>query len=108
MSHWIEARMASFGSIGVAANPGVAVGTRKPRMPSWVRAQMTATSAIDARPIHRLAPLITQPSRSRRAVVVMLAGSLPASGSVRPKQPIISPAAIPGSQRSFCASVPNL
>ena len=29
-------------------------------MPSWVRAQMTATSAIDARPIHRLAPLMTQ------------------------------------------------
>jgi hypothetical protein len=108
MSHWIEARMASFGSIGVAVNPGVAVGTRKPRMPSSVRAQMTATSAIDARPIHRLAPSMTQPSPARRAVVVMLAGSLPASGSVRPKQPIRSPAAIPGSQRSLCASVPNL
>jgi len=41
-------------------------------MPSSVRAQMTAMSAIDARPIHRLAPLMTQPSRARRAVVVML------------------------------------
>jgi len=77
-------------------------------MPSSVRAQMTAMSAIDARPIHRLAPLMTQPSRTRCAVVVMLPGSLPASGSVRPKQPISSPAAIPGSQCFFCASVPNL
>ena len=55
--------MASFGSIGVAVNPGVTVGTRKPRMPSWVRAQMTATSAIDARPIHRLTRLITSGCR---------------------------------------------
>ena len=108
MSHWIEARIASLGSIGVAVNPGTPAGTRKPRMPSWVRAQMTATSAIDARPIQRLAPLMTQPPPSRCAVVVMLAGSLPASGSVRPKQPISSPAAIGGSQRCFCASLPNL
>ena len=38
----------------------------------------------------------------------MPAGSLPAVGSVRPKQPISSPAAIPGSQRCFCSSEPNL
>ena len=72
-----------------------------------VRAQITARSAIDASPIHRLAPLITQSSPAWLAVVVMLAGSLPDSGSVRPKQPISSPEAIGGSQRSFCASVPN-
>ncbi len=37
----------------------------------------------------------------------MLAGSLPAVGSVSPKQPISSPAAIPGSHRCFCSSEPN-
>ena len=35
------------------------------------------------------------------------AGSLPASGSVSPKQPITSPAAIAGSQRSLCSSEPK-
>ena len=107
MSHWIEARMASFGSIGVAVNPGVSVGTRKPRTPSSVRAQMIAIPAMEASPIQRLAPSMTQPPPSRRAVVAMLPGSLPASGSVRPKQPMTSPAAIGGSQRCFWASVPN-
>ena len=34
------------------------------------------------------------------------AGSEPASGSVRPKQPISSPAARPGRYFSFCASLP--
>src|SRR5690349_12925921 len=88
MSHWIEARMASLGSIGTAVKPGVSVGTRKPRIPSLVRAQITARSAIDASPIHRLEPLITQSSPAWLAVVLMLAGSLPASGSVR-RQPAL-------------------
>jgi hypothetical protein len=69
---------------------------------------MTATSAIEARPIQRLAPSSTHSFPSSRATVFILAGSLPASGSVRPKQPISSPFAIPGSHRSFCASDPNL
>src|SRR5215213_8323320 len=38
----------------------------------------------------------------------MLAGSEPAVGSVRPKQPIVSPRAMGGSHRSFCSSEPNL
>ena len=91
----------------MAVNPAVAVGTTKPRMPSSVRAQITATSAIEARPIQRFAPSITQSSPSRTAVVPMLAGSLPASGSVSPKQPISSPAAIPGSHRCFWDSEPH-
>ena len=69
---------------------------------------MIATSAIEASPIQRLAPVSTQPRRpSRTAVVAMLAGSLPAVGSVSPKQPISSPAAIPGNHRCFCSSEPN-
>jgi hypothetical protein len=51
--------------------------------------------------------LSTQSSPSRRAEVRIADGSLPASGSVSPKQPITSPAAIGSSQRSFCASDPN-
>ena len=68
---------------------------------------MIATSAIEASPIQRLAPVSTQPSPSRTARVAMLAGSLPAVGSVSPKQPISSPAAMPGSHRCFCSSEPN-
>ena len=100
MSHWMEARIESFGAIGVAVNPAASVGTMKPRTPSSVCAQMIATWAIEARPIHRLAPEITQSSPSRRANVVMLPGSDPDPGSVRPKQPITSPAAIRGSHWS--------
>jgi hypothetical protein len=36
MSHWIDARIDSFGSIGVAAKPAASVGTMKPRTPSSV------------------------------------------------------------------------
>ena len=108
MSHWMDARMDSLGSIAVAVNPGVSVGITKPRIPSWVLAQMIATSAIEARPIQRLVPVSSQPSPSRTAVVSMLDGSLPAVGSVSPKQPTSSPVAIPGSQRCLCSSLPNL
>ena len=38
----------------------------------------------------------------------MLAGSLPAVGSVSPKQPISSPLAMPGSHCCFCSSEPCL
>jgi hypothetical protein len=37
MSHWIDARIESFGSIAVAVNPGVDVGTTNPRTPSSVQ-----------------------------------------------------------------------
>ncbi len=67
MSHWIEARIDSFGPIGVAVKPGVSVGTTKPLIPPSVCAQITATWAMDARPIHRLAPVSTQSDPSRRA-----------------------------------------
>lgn len=47
------------------------------------------------------------PPGSRLAYVRIPAGSEPWSGSVSPKQPMISPAAIPGSHRSFCSSEPK-
>ncbi len=57
--------------------------------------------------IHILVPLRTQSEPSRLAYVRMPAGLLPKSGSVRPKQPMDSPRAMPGSQRSFCPSSPK-
>src|SRR5579875_2985612 len=57
--------------------------------------------------IHILVPFRIYVLPSRSALVCMLPGSLPESGSVRPKQPIISPFAIFGSQCCFCSSEPN-
>ncbi len=76
-------------------------------MPSSVRAQTTATSAMEPLVIHIFRPDSTQSVPSRRAEVRIAAGSDPASGSVRPKQPIASPAAIPGSHSCLCASDPH-
>jgi hypothetical protein len=56
--------------------------------------------------IHIFVPFSTHSPSDRLAVVFIAPGSLPKSGSVRPKQPIASPAAIRGSQRSFCSSEP--
>ncbi len=103
----IEARSDPLCLISGAEKPGVAVGTTKPRMPSSVRAQTTATSAIVPLVIHIFRPLSTQSVPSRRAAVRIDAGSEPASGSVSPKQPIASPAAIFGSHSCLCASLPN-
>ena len=106
-----EARSDSFCVISGAEKPGVSVGTTKPRMPSSVRAQTTATSATEPFVIHILVPSSTQslrssPGVSRRARVRIPPGSDPKSGSVSPKHPISSPDAMPGSQRSFCSSEP--
>ena len=88
------------------ANPSRSRSTMKPRMPSLVRAQTMARCATCALVIHSLRPVITQPAPSRSAGVSMLPGSEPWFGSVSPKQPRTRPAAISGSQRSFCASEP--
>ena len=45
---------------------------------------------------------------SRRAVVVIRCELDPASGSVIAKAIVIEPSAMPGIQRLFCSSVPNL
>ena len=58
--------------------------------------------------IHCLEPLSTQPSPTRLAVVRMPPGLEPKSGSVRPKQPIASPVASRGIQRSFCSWEPKV
>jgi hypothetical protein len=91
----------------LAVNPGVSVGTMNPRIPSSVAAQTIAMSATDPLVIHILRPLRIQSDPSRRARVVIDDGSDPASGSVSPKQPSSSPAAMPGNHCCFCASEPN-
>ena len=73
-------------------------------MPSSVLAHTTATSAIPPLVIHILVPSMIQSEPSRRARVFIEPGSEPASASVRPKHPIVSPAAIGGSHRCFCSS----
>ena len=79
----------------------------KPRMPSSVCAHTTAKSATEPFVIHILRPSSTQSSPSRRARVRIDAGSEPWSGSVRPKQPMASPAAMFGSHCCFCSSLPQ-
>src|SRR4051812_34486150 len=82
--------------------------TTKPFIsPESVRAQTTATSAIEPFVIHIFVPFKTQSDPSRRACVRIDPGSEPASGSVSPKQPIASPECIGGSQRCFCSSEPQ-
>src|SRR5215469_12892044 len=75
-------------------------------MPSSVFAHTTATSAIDPLVIHILLPESTQSDPFRTALVFMLDGSLPWSGSVSPKQPTARPAAIAGSHSFFWSSEP--
>ena len=94
--------------ISGAEKPGMPRSTMKPWIaPSSVRAQTIAMSAIVPFVIHIFAPFRTQSDPSRRACVRIEPGSDPASGSVRPKQPMASPVCIGGSQRSFCSSDPN-
>src|SRR5689334_10245352 len=102
-----EARNESLRPILWAEKPGVSVGTTKPRIPSSVWAQTTATAARVPLVIHIFEPLSTHSSPSSLARVFIDPGSEPASGSVRPKQPSFSPVAIEGSQVSLWAEVPH-
>ena len=88
------------------SKPAKSFSTRKPWMPSGVCAQTIARSATVPLVIQRLVPFRIQSPPSGTARVSMPAGLEPKSGSVRPKQPITSPRAMGGSQRSFCLSLP--
>ena len=82
--------------------PLLSVGTTNPRidvslLSPFVFAQTTAICAVDPFVIHILLPFRTHvPSFCSRAIVIMPDGFEPKSGSVRPKQPMISPFAIRG------------
>ena len=92
--------------ISGAVKPGSPFSTMKPRMTPSTLAHAMATSAMVPLVIHILAPLRTQLSPSSTARVISPPGFEPKSGSVRPKQPIRSPAAMPGRYFCFWASVP--
>ncbi len=90
-----EARSDHLCRISGAENPGASVGTTNPRTPrpsspSSVCAQTTATPATEPLVIHILRPVRIQSSPSRLAYVRIPAGSEPWSGSVSPKQPMVS------------------
>ena len=111
MVHDGLAQMPSFSSDLWRRNPGVPVSTTKAVMPlvpllRSVMVKSTMASATGPLVIQFLVPSMTYLSPRRTAVVRCSAASLPACGSVRPKQPSFSPAANGLSQRSFCASVP--
>ena len=105
-----EARSDSLRLISGAENPGVSVGTTKPRTrPSLVGCPDHRD--VGDRPVgdpHLGA--VEHPVVRRRGGpgCASPAGSDPASGSVSPKQPIASPAAIRGSHSCFCSSDPCL
>src|SRR4028118_1583426 len=106
-SEVVEARSENLPCWSEEVKPGVPFSTTKPRIPSSVLAQTTATSARVPLVIHCLEPLSTQSSPTFLAVVRMPPGLEPKSGSVRPKQPIASPEARHGTQRSFCSWGPE-
>ena len=103
-----DVRLPAENMLPGASKPGMSFSTRKPLiLPSSVRAQTTATSEIEPFVIHIFVPFRIQSLPSRRACVRIAPGSEPASGSVRPKQPITSPACIRGNHCSFCSSEPQ-
>ena len=67
------ARSENLPLMSLDSKPGRSVSTRKPRTPSSVSAQMTATSAMDPFVIQRLAPESSQVSPWRTALVRMAA-----------------------------------
>lgn len=91
-----------FRSGGPTVTPGVRPGTRKALTPAEpgssgaVRAITVKSPALPALVMKRLEPFNTQPPSRRSARVRTAPLSDPASGSVRAKDVMISPLAIPG------------
>ena len=102
-----EARRDSLLSIRGVVKPSAPRSTRKPRITPSSLAHTSATSAIGALVIHILAPFSTNPPWTALATVRIDAGSEPPSASVRPKQPTISPRAMPGRYFIRWASEPK-
>ena len=69
--------------------------------------QTTPEMSVPALVMNCFAPSITHSPSSSRARVLTLPASEPASGSVSPKAPRISPAHSRGSHSALCSSLPN-
>ena len=105
--------MPSFSSVLTTVKPGVPFSTRKALMPRgpFVRSVWAKTrAAFASRPLLTkiFRPSSRYASPSRRASVLWLVASEPASGSVSEKQPIFCPEAKGVRKRAFCSSVPYL
>src|SRR5690606_42072915 len=100
---------AALPPIAAPVRPARPFSTRKPliRPPcASLLAQTTNRSANGELLIQVLLPERRKPSPSAFATVRIEDGSEPASGSVRPKQPISSPRARAGRYFAFCSSEP--
>src|SRR5258708_2683375 len=99
---------------GPSLRPGLGASTRKAEMPpaplfsGSVRAITVNRDASGALVMKRLVPFSTQPFPAHRAVVLRLAASEPALGSVKAKEAMTSPAASRGRYLRLCSSVPSL
>ena len=103
-----DARSENLPSIFGALSPFMPFSRMKPRMsPASSFAHTTNTSAIGELVIQVFEPFSTNPPSTRFARVRIDAGSDPASGSVRPKQPTHSPLRSFGRYFCFCASEPK-
>ena len=69
--------------------------------------ETTPEISVPALVMNCLAPSITHSPSSSRARVLVLPASDPASGSVSPNAPSVSPAHRAGNQSRFCSSDPN-
>src|SRR4029453_3958426 len=98
----IEARRDTLCLISGALKPVLPASTRKPRTSSSTFAHTTATSAMLPFVIHDFAPFNTHRFPLRTARVIIPPGSEPWSGSVSPKQPILSPRASFENNWLFC------
>lgn len=88
------------------------MGTRKALIPLFCRdlsvlANTTVAEASQELVIQALVPLRTHESPSSRAVVEAAPASLPLPGSLRAKQPILSPLVKGVIHCCFCCADPN-
>ena len=104
-------RRAQRGRDVLRSSPGASVSTIKssgrPRLPSASRARATtriASRVLDAGDERLRARAARSRRSTRRAAVEMLCELEPASGSVIANATFVVPAAMPGSQRSFCSA----
>ena len=97
----------SFPCISGVEKPSIPLSTINPCiLPDSSFAQTTAMCANGALEIHILAPFRITWSPSSLKLESIPPGFEPKSGSVKPKQPIISPVASLGKNRNFCSSEP--
>ncbi len=105
-----EARMPSLASLPICT-PGLGSSTTNRLIasgsgPGRVRAASSSMSAMGALVMYSLVPLSRQPPCTRSARVRSARMSEPASGSLRAKPEMRSPASAGRRKRAFCSALP--